>query len=659
MTGQPLVSVIVPAYNVGGYVTKCLESIRAQTFDNIEIICVYQPSRDDTWVRLDKFRNHDHRLIILEREICDLGGARNRGLDCARGEYVAFIDSDDWVESDMLEALYSRAVKLAADMVICAINTYDDRLGRHLPWQWGYSLDFPKNLNDKAFGYRELPPETLISARAPVTAWNKLYRHEFLKQHELRFPENLRYEDNPFYYEAMIKAEKVAFTRNRYYNYRVNRKGSIQSSSGADSKILDIIPILKLIHETLVKNGVEEKYLSALAGYAVDELVWRYKAISGFKRLLLREAANVLPAAWNDELRRELDYENSMFYGEKTERLVKVTIIIPVYNAEKYIEACLDSVLTQSMQDIEVICVDDASTDSSLDIIQRRQVTDSRVKLLRSSENKGPGVCRNQGLSIAAGEFVAFVDADDLYPDPDTLAALYEAAITSKAAVCGGNIECFLDDGTTIGLSGCIFLQCAEMSYQDYAPKPTWGFQRFIYNLEIILENDIRFPEISFYEDPLFLVRFMRQAGRFMALNRLVYRYRKFIPPRHVPAAEHPVKLMEACRSFAEILPMLMGMSPKLHAQEYKVFIDILFMFEEQSPDAEATKKIITQYAKPILDENWNFSFKMHETYLRLKRAVFDKRSETIKRPLRRIKRLFHRTRLILSIILCDRNFAK
>lgn len=204
----------------------------------------------------------------------------------------------------------------------------------------------------------------------------------------------------------------------------------------------------------------------------------------------------------------------------------KVSIIMPVYNDEEVLKESLDSALGQSLQDIEVICVDDGSSDGSLSILRNYNSNDRRVKVLEQ-QNQGAGVARNAALDIATGKYIAFLDSDDLYPDSNVLQELVEAAERNVALICGGSLQ-YLRDGKieSAQLSGESF-SFAENAWVDYRSfQQDYYYQRFIYNRAMLENNGIRFPHFRRYQDPPFFVRAMLAAGSFYALSRPAYVYR-------------------------------------------------------------------------------------------------------------------------------------
>ena len=207
---------------------------------------------------------------------------------------------------------------------------------------------------------------------------------------------------------------------------------------------------------------------------------------------------------------------------------MKVSVIIPVYNVEPYLAECLDSVLAQTLRDIEVVCVDDGSTDGSGRMLDEYAARDSRVKVIHQT-NAGVGKARNAGMDAAGGEFIAFMDPDDMYPDNGVLNDLYRAAVENGASVCGGSFMEFLPNGAERtkydgDMGGMKFDRDGFINYRDW--QFDFGFYRFIYRREMLTSRNIRFPDYIRYQDPPFFVRAMAAAERFYALMRVAYKIR-------------------------------------------------------------------------------------------------------------------------------------
>lgn len=210
--------------------------------------------------------------------------------------------------------------------------------------------------------------------------------------------------------------------------------------------------------------------------------------------------------------------------------MTKVSVIIPCYNVEKYLRQCLDSVINQTLKDIEIICINDGSPDNSIQILQEYTQKDGRIVII-DRENKGVAESRNEGLKKANGEFVCFMDPDDFYPSADILETLYNKAVENDVKICGGEFSHFTSDNMELkqnfskSSSGYLFEKDGIVLYKDY--QFDYGFHRFIYNRKFLIDNNIFFPNYTRFEDPPFFVNAMICAEKFYALDKITYAYRQ------------------------------------------------------------------------------------------------------------------------------------
>ena len=206
---------------------------------------------------------------------------------------------------------------------------------------------------------------------------------------------------------------------------------------------------------------------------------------------------------------------------------IKISIIIPVYNCEEYIEGCLESVIRQSCKEIEILCIDDGSTDLSVEKIEDMIKKDSRIKLFRQS-NQGAGKARNMGIRQAEGEYLAFLDADDYYLDRSALQSMYDACINSGTVVCGSRRK-NMQEGELKEGSHKVFLQenvlsGQILSYQDY--QMDYDYQSYLFSRKLLVDGEIFFPDYLRYQDPPFMVRAMYAAVQFTYVDKYLYCYR-------------------------------------------------------------------------------------------------------------------------------------
>ena len=216
----------------------------------------------------------------------------------------------------------------------------------------------------------------------------------------------------------------------------------------------------------------------------------------------------------------------------KGQTMAKVSVIVPIYNTAAYVRQCLESIASQTLDDIEVLCVDDCSTDGSDAICRQFAQRDRRFRYLRLEKNSGAAQARNEGIARATGEYLAFMDADDWYPADACLKLLYDAATAHDADLCAGAIDRFDQDSGEIIPVGPDedHLRCFSFKREGWIEYRDWqydyGFTRFIYRREFLARQGITFPRLCRHEDPVFLVRCLVAAGRFYAITDIVYRIR-------------------------------------------------------------------------------------------------------------------------------------
>lgn len=207
----------------------------------------------------------------------------------------------------------------------------------------------------------------------------------------------------------------------------------------------------------------------------------------------------------------------------------KISVIVPVYKTEKYLRQCIDSILSQNLSDLEVICINDGSPDNSIDIISDYEKRDSRIVVI-DKKNEGVGRARNDGINKASGEFVAFIDSDDYYPSKNVLESLYNAAKEHNVQVCGGRKVKLETDGSLIhdekifGEHGLKFAPQGLVQYSDYGYD--YGYTQFIFRRDMLIQNHIYFPPYERFQDPPFYVKTMITAGVFYMCDLESYCYR-------------------------------------------------------------------------------------------------------------------------------------
>ena len=254
---KPKVSIIVPVYNTARYLRKCLDSILAQTLQEIEVIVVNDASPDDSQEIIDEYAQKDTRIVsIIHEHNRGQSGARNTGIEHAKAEILGFIDSDDWAEPSMYKTLFFLMQKYQVDMVHCGIKIeYDIRPSPELVQSdRGYYRLKRKKLY-------VVDGEDLGSEYCDVSVWNKVFRREHIQKYQLRFPEGLVFEDAYFAWCYFSISTKIYYCHKTLYHYR-RRAASIMTSlfEGEVSFAIDHLKICQKFYYFLQKHGLYQRY---------------------------------------------------------------------------------------------------------------------------------------------------------------------------------------------------------------------------------------------------------------------------------------------------------------------------------------------------------------------------------------------------------------
>ena len=217
----PLISVIVPVYRVEEYMERCVKSILSQTYKNLEVILVDDGSPDQCPAICDACAEKDARVKVIHQENKGLSGARNAGIDAASGEYLAFVDSDDYVSPHFIEELYQLLQDTGCAIGQCRFS-YVKGDGLVEESDSAFCIYRGESLMEQLYGPEE-------KATCFVVAWNKLYRAELFKETGIRYPEGRIHEDEATTYRLFHEAKKLAFLDRALYGYYTENGGSITS----------------------------------------------------------------------------------------------------------------------------------------------------------------------------------------------------------------------------------------------------------------------------------------------------------------------------------------------------------------------------------------------------------------------------------------------
>ncbi len=215
LKSEDLVSVVVPAYNIENYIKKCLDSLVNQTYKNLEILVIDDGSTDGTGRICDEVARKDERVKVFHRTNEGLSEARNFGISKARGEYVALVDGDDYVDEDFVKDMWEAIEEAGADIAIC-----------------GYNTKMPRR--ETILGREAVKRLLIQQENMEIVAWNKLYRRRVIG--DIKYPKGEKYEDTLTTYKILAWAEEVVYVDKALYHYVV-REGSIMGASKTEERL--------------------------------------------------------------------------------------------------------------------------------------------------------------------------------------------------------------------------------------------------------------------------------------------------------------------------------------------------------------------------------------------------------------------------------------
>lgn len=289
------VSVIVPFFNVENYIEKCLKSLVSQTLADIEIILVNDGSEDKSEEIAKKFvETYPDKITYLKKENGGLSDARNYAIPKARGEYIAFLDSDDYVEINMYEEMYNKAKKENLDYVEC-----------------DFLWEYPDKVLESKGNIYDNKKEMFIHTR--VVAWNKLIKREIIQQNKIEFPKGFRYEDVEFFYKLLPNIQNYGILEKPFIHY-VQRENSISNVQNTRTK--EIIDVLGHVIDYYKTNNLFAEYEEE-----IEYTYARYILCSSMLRMVMienkKERKEMIHLAWESLNTQFPNWKENLYLKEK------------------------------------------------------------------------------------------------------------------------------------------------------------------------------------------------------------------------------------------------------------------------------------------------------------------------------------------------------
>jgi len=558
MESPKKISILVPCCNVEQYVRECLESIKNQTFRNLEVICIDDGSKDSTGSIIDEFVAKDQRFKVIHKPNSGYGDSMNKGLDMCSGDYVGIIESDDWIEPDMFETLFQTAEEHNLDLVRCT---------------WYEGPTGTENINSQDFVKKNVVINPLDTERVFLqqpSIWAALYRVDLLESdRKIRFlpTPGASYQDASFAFKCYTKSKRHMMIDKPLHHYRINPNSSVMSAGKPYCIVDEWEEIYRWVCEdTTLRNRFSQS--SILAQLFYEGLFWNYNrlSITSLRLSFLRKASNLFRRAKADGILNlynfkkekggkaiQLVIEDPLTYYKNSlcERLDYIahykdyivdtqnqqdliSVIVTCYNTSKYIFSCLLSICQQSYKNIEILCVDDCSTDDTKIQVRHLMRKDDRIVWLCTNENKGLSACRNLGIEHAQGKYIIFVDGDDCLL-PGAISRLY-SAIGNNDLVCGSATVAYeggeykysnLVDGDKIYYINKKCFRLNAIENVDVARKLHVSAWAKLWRTSVIKKYQVHFPEGLLFEDACFYWQYLCVAPIIQVIKEPVYLYQR------------------------------------------------------------------------------------------------------------------------------------
>ena len=405
-----LISIVIPVYNAEKYLEQCLNSIKNQTYKNFEVILVNDGSIDHSESICMDFVKVDTRFKYFTKVNGGASSARNFGLDNVTGNYITFIDADDWVDENHLEVLINNIKDNNSDMAVSSIKKFDNSNNFYFRV---YSNEEKYLLN-----YNKL--NRVPANNSYKIAVSKLFKKELLS--DVRFDESIVYgEDLEFFFKLYLNINSISYVDEVTYIYRLHDESS--SSKFGQLHMEQELAIYKKMYERIEELGLPTIHyvntLRNLLDYRKDYLD---------NRDLYNEYVEFL-----EKIEKAVTYPKDL-----------ISIIVPIYNVSPYLQLCLESIENQTYSHFEVFLINDGSRDNSKDICLEFVERDKRFKYIEQ-QNAGLSAARNTGILNSKGEFLTFIDGDD-FIEPNYLEELYYTSLKNDSEIVVGSYKRFNEE---------------------------------------------------------------------------------------------------------------------------------------------------------------------------------------------------------------------
>jgi len=552
------ISVIIPIYNSSKYLKECLDSVFNQSLEDFEVICINDGSTDDSLNILKYYKKHHDNITVVSIENSGQGRARNKALKIANGDYIYFLDSDDWINENTLNKLYNKAFNEDLEMLFYQSINYLENKKKYYETDLDNFKCLDNHFGEEIIFNHEDTKEFIFEI--PVNPVAKLYKKSFLIENNIQFPEGFYFEDNAFFYSAYFKCKKAGFLKEHLYNRRV-RDNSVTTMF--NKKSFDVIKANNKIIETFINEGQYGDYKTLVINHTFDNLMYFFSNFplelkcKFFKKLkkdfigfnskkndfeehlneknlltynLICQNNNYVDfsSEYNLKTVNYVIFDGTSYYMRNSEEYSKndkkyeISIVIPIYNNEKIIHRTLNSIINQSigLKYLEILLINDCSKDNTALVLDKYARKYENIKAIHIDESTGSaGTPRNIGIQESNADYIMFLDHDDFF-EIGSIEKLYDLIIKNNADIVFGVwaeiIEGKLYNRYYPELEEGYFKNLNE--YEKLIAHPAPSIWTKLFKKELLLKNNILFPTIL-GEDAIFLSKALIKANGIVFLK--------------------------------------------------------------------------------------------------------------------------------------------
>lgn len=525
---SPKVSILVPIYNVSRYLRECMDSLVSQTLKDIEIVCINDGSTDDSLDILNEYARTDSRVVVISKPNGGLPSARNAALNVARGEYVGFVDSDDYVSRDMYEIMYNKAMNRKSEIVVCgAVLLPKDPS----PDEWFKTVLSPRDVH-----YSKFTKEVLSEAGSQPFVWRMIVKRSLIEENKIRFDESIIIgEDLGFQLRIYPRAQRITFISDKLYFYRWMREGSIMDSStysDCSKRVVAHIALIDHIRDSWSKTkdleNMRKEFMEWSVALIYDDLI----KLSASERVLVSEKiCDIWDKAgyWSCKGLISKMYEDMFEYiyslRGKEYPEPELTIVVMIENHRYWIESCIQSILNQTKKDIEILCINNGTHDGTFIHLHNALRKDHRVSLF-NQDVKSSIECYQLGLANAKGKYVMFIDSSDCLLSNDALESVCTAMTDDVDVVCYNTNVNFFKKSAGIKIDSD--KTCSIGEFREFA-----SIHQLVFKTSYLCPLVRELRDYSWFNEWMFMAKVQKGNGTVRLMTDKFYEINKtWVPDR-------------------------------------------------------------------------------------------------------------------------------